>query len=177
MSAILFHATAETLQTIAADPQHLGAQIGFFAVLHTGAKPSSIIRIYTVSSREVASRPIAPAGSRADLDSFSPSGRSPASFADAFWNSSRPRSPPAHCTWRARCTRSAIRTPGRALLPVRQVKWVVYANVPSPDRHKSWTMSGGRRIASRSPTIGSGTSTTMRCALPIRMTGRIPRSP
>src|SRR6266849_979529 len=28
-------ATAQTLQTIAADPQHLGAEIGFFAVLHT----------------------------------------------------------------------------------------------------------------------------------------------
>ena len=35
MYAILFHATAETLQTIAADPRHLGAQVGFFAVLHT----------------------------------------------------------------------------------------------------------------------------------------------
>jgi len=33
--AILFRATAETLLTIARDPQHLGAQIGFFAVLHT----------------------------------------------------------------------------------------------------------------------------------------------
>jgi hypothetical protein len=32
---ILFRATAETLKTIAADPQHLGAEIGFFAVLHT----------------------------------------------------------------------------------------------------------------------------------------------
>jgi len=32
---ILFHATAETLTAIAADPQHLGAQIGFFAVLHS----------------------------------------------------------------------------------------------------------------------------------------------
>ena len=32
---ILFRATAETLRTIAADPQHLGAEIGFFAVLHT----------------------------------------------------------------------------------------------------------------------------------------------
>src|SRR5207302_7540664 len=32
---ILFRATAETLTTIAADPQHLGAKIGFFAVLHT----------------------------------------------------------------------------------------------------------------------------------------------
>lgn len=32
---ILFRATAETLSTIAADPKHLGAGIGFFAVLHT----------------------------------------------------------------------------------------------------------------------------------------------
>ena len=32
---ILFQATAETLKTIAADPQHLGAEIGFFAVLHS----------------------------------------------------------------------------------------------------------------------------------------------
>jgi len=32
---ILFQATAETLRTIAADPRHLGAEIGFFAVLHT----------------------------------------------------------------------------------------------------------------------------------------------
>ena len=32
---ILFQATADTLKTIAADPQHLGAEIGFFAVLHT----------------------------------------------------------------------------------------------------------------------------------------------
>ncbi|MBZ5723279.1 MAG: IS91 family transposase [Acidobacteriia bacterium] len=32
---LLFRATANTLRTIAADPRHLGAQIGFFAVLHT----------------------------------------------------------------------------------------------------------------------------------------------
>ena len=32
---LLFAATAETLKTIAADPEHLGAEIGFFAVLHT----------------------------------------------------------------------------------------------------------------------------------------------
>ena len=32
---ILFRTVAETLQTIAADPKHLGAEIGFFAVLHT----------------------------------------------------------------------------------------------------------------------------------------------
>jgi len=32
---ILFRATAETLRTIAADPKHLGAEIGLMAVLHT----------------------------------------------------------------------------------------------------------------------------------------------
>jgi hypothetical protein len=32
---LLFRTTAQALQTIAADPRHLGAQIGFFAVLHT----------------------------------------------------------------------------------------------------------------------------------------------
>src|SRR5689334_17476926 len=32
---LLFRTVAETLRTIAADPQHLGAKIGFFAVLHT----------------------------------------------------------------------------------------------------------------------------------------------
>jgi Putative transposase/Transposase zinc-binding domain len=32
---ILFQATAETLRTIANDPKHLGAEIGFFAVLHS----------------------------------------------------------------------------------------------------------------------------------------------
>jgi hypothetical protein len=35
MYGILFRTTAETLLTIARDPQHLGAEIGFFAVLHT----------------------------------------------------------------------------------------------------------------------------------------------
>jgi len=32
---ILFRAASETLHKIAADPQHLGAEIGFLAVLHT----------------------------------------------------------------------------------------------------------------------------------------------
>ena len=32
---ILFHASAETLRTIAADPKHLGAEIGFLTILHT----------------------------------------------------------------------------------------------------------------------------------------------
>jgi hypothetical protein len=36
---ILFRAAAETVQTIAADPKHLGATIGMTAVLHTWGLP------------------------------------------------------------------------------------------------------------------------------------------
>jgi hypothetical protein len=32
---LLFRAAAQALCTIAADPEHLGAEIGFLAVLHT----------------------------------------------------------------------------------------------------------------------------------------------
>ena len=40
---ILFRAAAETLRTIAADPKHLGAEIGFFAVLHTWGSNSNLL--------------------------------------------------------------------------------------------------------------------------------------
>jgi Transposase zinc-binding domain len=36
---LLFKASAETTLTIAADPRHLGARIGFMSVLHTWAPP------------------------------------------------------------------------------------------------------------------------------------------
>jgi hypothetical protein len=32
---LLFRASAETLLEVARDPRHLGAEIGFFSVLHT----------------------------------------------------------------------------------------------------------------------------------------------
>ena len=35
MYDLLFRATAATLQSVAADPQYLGAQIGFFCILHS----------------------------------------------------------------------------------------------------------------------------------------------
>ncbi len=35
MYSILFRAASQTLLTIGASPQHLGAQLGFFAILHT----------------------------------------------------------------------------------------------------------------------------------------------
>lgn len=42
MYGLLFRATAETLQGIAADPRHLGAQIRFFAILHTWGQTLTI---------------------------------------------------------------------------------------------------------------------------------------
>jgi hypothetical protein len=39
---VLFRAASETLRTIAADPKHLGAQIGFFAVLHTWGQAGAL---------------------------------------------------------------------------------------------------------------------------------------
>lgn len=39
---ILFQATAETMRTIAVEPQHLGAEIGFFAVLYSWGQTLSI---------------------------------------------------------------------------------------------------------------------------------------
>ena len=47
---ILFRAAAETLQTIAADPQHLGAEIGFFAVLHTWGQNLGLHPLMSCSS-------------------------------------------------------------------------------------------------------------------------------
>jgi hypothetical protein len=55
---ILFRTSAETLRIIAADPRHLGAEIGFFSVLHTwgknllhtGTNSCSILRRFVRSS-------------------------------------------------------------------------------------------------------------------------------
>jgi hypothetical protein len=48
--AILLDVVAATLKNIAADPGHLGGQIGFLAILHTWVRRSRIIRTFTVSS-------------------------------------------------------------------------------------------------------------------------------
>jgi hypothetical protein len=42
MYGLLFRAAAETLQEIASDPQHLGAHIGFFCILHTWGQTLSV---------------------------------------------------------------------------------------------------------------------------------------
>ena len=63
--SILFQAVSETLLTIAADPKHLGAAIGFLAVLHTWGQNSTSIRISIASCRVAESAPTTRAGSLA----------------------------------------------------------------------------------------------------------------
>jgi hypothetical protein len=46
---ILFRAASETLRTIAADPRHLGAEIGFFTVLHTWGQTLSHPHLHCVA--------------------------------------------------------------------------------------------------------------------------------
>ena len=69
---ILFQATAETLKTIAADPKHLGAEIGFFAVLaQLGTEPACSIPTYTASFPAEDCPRMASAGSRCRAGFFS----------------------------------------------------------------------------------------------------------
>ena len=58
---ILFRSTAATLRTIAADPRHLGAEIGFIALLHTWGRRSSFTLTCTASFPVAA---LAPDGQR-----------------------------------------------------------------------------------------------------------------
>ena len=61
---LLLQAVAETLHTIARDPKHLGAEIGFLGVLHTwGQQPSIIIRMCIAWSQRGAWRWMAIAAS------------------------------------------------------------------------------------------------------------------
>lgn len=60
---LLFRAASETLLTIAADPKHLGAAIGFLAVLHTWGRTSIFTRTFTAWCRAEASAKTVPVGS------------------------------------------------------------------------------------------------------------------
>ena len=62
---LLFRTAAETLRRIAADPKHLGAEIGSSPCFTLGARPCSNTRMSIVSCAAVARRQTAPAGSPA----------------------------------------------------------------------------------------------------------------
>jgi hypothetical protein len=70
------------LTTIAADPKHLGAEIGFFAVLHSWGQNLLFHPISIVSSPAAESHSMVPGGSSAARASSCPCGYCPACSAD-----------------------------------------------------------------------------------------------
>jgi len=79
---LLFRTVAQTLQDIAGDPKHLGAEIGGFAVLHTWGQQLHHHPISTVSCLREAWPPTGPSGCRVDHTSSCPSVSSRAAFGD-----------------------------------------------------------------------------------------------
>src|SRR3984893_10686469 len=162
---ILFRATAETLSTIAADPKHLGAEIGFFAVLHTwGQNLLHHPHLHCV----VAGGGLSPDGTR--------------------WISCRPRYflpvPVLSCLFRRLFlgylqkafdagdleffsswsrSGSVVRSCATWLRYGGPNGWCTPSH-PSPDQSRSWSTSDAIRTGSPSPTIACSTSRTARFA-------------
>jgi hypothetical protein len=109
---ILFHTTAETLKTIGADPKHLGAEIGFFAVLHSwGQNLMFHPHLRTVSCPAGDYRPMDNVGFVAAPDSSSQCACCRACSAASFWRVWRRRSIPESCSSSLLWNSFAIRTP------------------------------------------------------------------
>jgi hypothetical protein len=134
---ILFRATAETLRTIAADPKHLGAEIGFIAILHTwGQNLLHHPHLHCVVPGGGLS-PMASAGSPAAQASSYRCGCCRGCSAGCSWRSCSRPSMPGSCTFfNALAELRAPRAFARYLAPVRQAEWVVYAKPPfgGPER-------------------------------------------
>ena len=71
---IFFRAAAESRRTMAADPRHLGAEIGFFGVLHTWGRIYCIIHTFIFLFPVAASHQTGKAGSPAGQGSSAGSG-------------------------------------------------------------------------------------------------------
>ena len=96
---ILFQAAAETLRTIAADPEASRRRDRLHRrAAHLGPEPARIIRTCTASCRAAACRPT-DAGSPAGPASSCPSACSRGCFAACSWNACRPPSMPASCSF------------------------------------------------------------------------------
>src|SRR2546426_1556268 len=158
---ILFRATAETLRVIAADPQHLGAEIGFFAVLHTWGQTLLHHPICTAWSPGAGSRPMAPAGSPAGPASSCRCGCCPGYSAACSSSICRRPSTPASSAFLRRWRPCAIakRLPSTSRRCARPTGWST-PSLPSVDPGRSWTTWAGTPTGSRSRIIGSLPSTT-----------------
>jgi hypothetical protein len=160
---ILFRAAADTLRTIAADPKHLGAEIGFFAVLHSwgqnllhhphlhcvvpggglsadgtqwiSCRPGFFLPVRVLSRlfRRLFLEYLLKAFDAGNCNSFPPWSRCTSG-------------PPSYGIWLPRARRSGWSTP----------------SAPSPGPSRCWTTSAVTPIEWPSPTIACWTSTRAR---------------
>ena len=154
--AILFRAAAETLRRIAADPRHLGAEIGLVAVLHTwgqnlhhhphvhcvvpGGGPSlGRYALDRLPARLLPAGPRARRGSSAGSSSTNCTLRSrPANSASSARSPASPDPPPSPTGFARFAGSSGSSMPSR----------------PSAARPRCWPISAAIRIGSPSPTPG-----------------------
>ena len=151
--AILFKAAAETLRTIAADPRHLGAEIGLIAVLHSWGQNlhlSSARPLHRAGRWRLAST--ARAGSPAGRDSSCPCACCRACFAGCFLEACE--RPTTAASWASSAISPAWQSPmpSPACSPKSvSLEWVVYAKPPFGGPNRYWPISAATPIASPSP--------------------------
>ena len=162
---LLFRTVAETLRTIAADPRHLGAEIGFFAVLHSwGQTLVHHPHLHCVipggglandGSGWVACRP----GFFLPVRVLSRYFRRIllSALEDAF------ESGQLHFAGRLQPL-SDPRRFAEHLRPARKTEWVVYAKRPFAGPNRSSTTSAATPTGSPSATSACAASTTATCA-------------
>ena len=135
--SLLFRAASRTLRTLASDPKHLGAEIGFFAVLHSWGQA---LQLHPHLHCVVPSGGIAPQGDRwiaCRPGFFLPVRVLSRLFRRLFLELLQQ----AFCSGRLqfRHTLAALNDPdafARYLQPLRQAEWVVYAKPPFAGPHQ-----------------------------------------
>jgi hypothetical protein len=155
---ILFHAAAETLRTIAADRRHLGAEIGFFAVLHTwGQNLSYHPHLHCV----VPGGGLSPDGSRwisCRPGFFLPVAVLSRLFRRLFLEGLQKAFNAGELGFFSSLERLRDPVAFRSYLdPARRVNWVVYGH-PSRALSKFSNMSDATHTGLQSPTTGSSIS-------------------
>ena len=153
---ILFRAAAETLRTIAADPKHLGAEIGMIAVLHTWGQnlhPPSSCPLHRAGRRPVAD------GSRwvaCRPGFFLPVRVLSRLYRRLFLERLQAAFDAGQLSFFGDLADLAGRSVFAACLrPLRAIQWVVYAKRPFGGPSRCSTISAATPIASPSPTAAS----------------------
>ena len=148
---LLFQASAETLLTIAADPKHLGAQIGFFSVLHTWGQNlllhPHVHCVVTGGGLSLDRRGwVSPRRPRFFVPVQVLSSLFRRLFLAAFWRAFDSGQLTFHGQLLALSDRAALQ---KLLAPIRHSKWVVYAKPPfgGPQRVLAYLGRYTHRIA------------------------------